>query len=113
MTKAPAGISTDPERPIAAMRSPVTTMSARSRTSSPFMVMARALFRTTEPFGRGFCTTRDTGIASGFGISGVVASSPPLAEPPLPSLPSPAFSFSFSASVFFRIASRTRSKPWR
>src|SRR5689334_22895702 len=51
-TVAPAGAVTEPERPIAAMRSPVTTMSALSRTSSPFMVIARAFFSRIDPFGR-------------------------------------------------------------
>ena len=106
---APAGTPTEPAGPIAAMRFPVTRMSARGMTSSPFMVMARAFRRTTEPLGRGRGTVRVIGIASGLGASGSAALPPSV-------LASAGFfsaSFFLSASAFFSAASRTRSRLWR
>ena len=107
ITAAPAGACSEPVRPIAAIRSPVTTISARSSTSSPFMVTARAFFRTIDPFGRGFAATRVIGIASGFG------NSVPVSFAVSAFLDSSAFSLAFSSWAFFRIASRTRPSRWR
>ena len=51
ISRAPAGIATDPRGPTAAMRLSVTMTSAFSITSSPFIVITRAPRSTTVPRG--------------------------------------------------------------
>ena len=65
MTFAPAGTATRPLAPTATMRLPVTTTSARSSTSSPFIVATRAPVRTTVPVGRARGTSIDAVDTSG------------------------------------------------
>ena len=56
MDVVPAGMFTLPDAPTDTMRLLVTSTSPRSMTSSPFMVMMRALRSTTLPTGRSFGT---------------------------------------------------------
>ena len=58
ITRAPAGAVI--LGPTCAMRLPVTRMSPRSITSSPFMVTRRAPRRSTEPSGAGRGTVSET-----------------------------------------------------
>jgi hypothetical protein len=82
-TAAPAGIATLPLGPIAAMRLSVITMSPCAMTSSPFIVISRALRSAMVPFGLSLSTMISTstrcgsysrvgifGGAGGFGAAG-------------------------------------------
>ena len=64
-TTAPAGICTLPLGPIAVMRLSVITMSPRAITSSPFIVIRRALRSAMMPFGLSLSTTISTSTRCG------------------------------------------------
>jgi hypothetical protein len=64
---APAGTETVPDGPMAAIRLSVTTMSAFSRTSSPFIVTTRAPLSTHEPCGTDRGIVRAIGMVWAFG----------------------------------------------
>src|SRR5688572_33057721 len=64
-TTAPAGMVTLPAGPMAVIRLSVMTMSPRSMTSAPFIVMMRALRSAMVPFGLSLSTMISTSTRCG------------------------------------------------
>ena len=108
--RAPAGTVTVPLGPTAAMRFPVTTTSAFSSTSLPFMVTTRAPFRTKEPLGWGRGRVRATVKVWALGSFSSSSSSAPFLSAPAFFLssflsPPPAAAAFFSSSALRRCSS--------